>query len=851
MTDMKRLSMIWASLWMTCAVAFAQANITVQVPSVVSLDEQFRLVFLIEGERASDFQWPGTEDFTVQWGPQSGSSSQTSIINGKVSKSVSTSYTYVLMPVREGVFTIPSCSVKVKGKTLYSDPVSVRVGKAQSTSSSGEDLFMTLSLDKTEVVLGEPVTATLKLYTKVPIAGFEDVKFPSFDGFWTQITESPNTVEFHRESLNGEVYDASVLRRYSIVPQKAGDLVIDPAQMVCLVQVKNRNSSTGSIFDSFFQSDYSTVRKRISTAAVTLKVRALPQGAPESFCGGVGKFNIAVMLSKDSLRVHDAASLILKVKGEGNLNMLEAPKIKFPSDFEIYDVKTSDDGNIRSFEYPFIPRHHGDYSIGPVEFSYYDIESNSYKTISTQALDVQVEKSLVSDSQTVSTPFVGVVGKDVKNLGSDIRYICVTKPNLKKSGDLFVNSLLFPLLIAFLILSAIVLYVLITAFRKRRSDVLSDRKRKASKAVKKKLARSASYLEDGLYGAFYEELHKALLGFVTDKLSMETFSPDKENIAQALKDNGLDQALVSEYLELLNACEYARYSPQQESAQMREHYKKALDIISLMDESMNKHKKVSANSLATLLTLLFLGLPTISQASPQEQDCIQLWESGIAAYSAGEWEEAYEDWYKIYESGQRSPQLCYNLGCASFKSSHLSESVLFFERALKLDPNYEDARHNLDYVGQFLLDRIDRVPEFFLLSWINAATNALGSDAWAVISLLFCVLCLACVLYFLLTHSRKARIWSASLAVLTLLCFAFSLSFSISSKNRVLDESEAVIMSAVSVVRSSPDDKSGTELFVLHEGTKVKILESVGEWDKIELQDGRQGWSKKSNLEII
>lgn len=849
---MKRLSMILASLWMTCGLAFAQAHITVQVPSVVSLDEQFRLVFVIEGERVSDFQWPGTEDFSVQWGPQSGSSSQTSIINGKVSKTVSTSYTYVLMPVKEGVFTIPSCSVKVKGKTLTSDPVSVKVGKAQSSSaSSGEDLFMTLVLDKKEVVLGEPVNATLKLYTRVPIGGFEDVKFPAFDGFWSQVTESPNTVEFHRESLNGEVYDASVLRRYSIVPQKAGDLVIDPAQMVCLVQVKNRNSSTGSIFDSFFQSDYSTIRKRISTAPVTLKVRPLPEGAPESFCGGVGKFNIAVMLSKDSLRVHDAASLILKVKGEGNLNMLEAPKIKFPSDFEVYDVKVSDDGNIRSFEYPFIPRHHGEYSIGPVEFSYYDIGSKSYKTVSAQALELKVEKSLMPDSQTAATPFVGVVGKDVKNLGTDIRYISVTDPKLRQSGAFFVTSPVFLVLTVFFIICAIVIYIVVTTLRKRRGDLLSDRKRKASKAVKKKLARSASYLEEGLYGAFYEELHKALLGFVTDKLSMETGSLDKDNIAQALRDNGLGEALVNDYLELLNACEYARYSPQQDSSQMREHYKKALDIISLMDESMNKHKKVSANSLAALLSLLFLSLPAGFQAEAQELDYAQLWESGVVAYSAGEWEEAYANWHKIYDSGQQSAQLCYNLGCASFKSSRLSEAVLFFERALKLDPNYEDARHNLDYVGQFLLDRIDQVPEFFLLSWIKSATNALSSDAWAAIALLLCVLCLACVLLFLLNHSRKAKIWSASFAVVTLLCFAFSLSFSLSSKNRVLDESEAVIMSAVSVVKSSPDDKSGTELFVLHEGTKVKILESVGDWDKIELADGRQGWSKKTNLEII
>lgn len=849
---MKRLSIIWAALWLSCSLAFAQAKVNVQLPSVVSLDEQFRLSFVIEGERVSDFNWPASPDFEVQWGPQSGSSSQTSIINGKVSKSVTTSYTYVLMPKKEGVFTIPSCSVKVKGKTIYSDPVTIRVGKAQNERSTGEDLFMSLTLDKSEVVLGEPVEATLKLYTRVSVGGFEDVKFPAFEGFWSQVTESPNTVEFHRESLNGEVYNASVLRRYRIVPQKVGQLQIEPAQMVCLVQVKNRNSSTGSIFDSFFQSDYTTVRKRVSTAPVSLQVNPLPQGAPESFCGGVGRFNIAVMLSKDSLKVHDAASLILKVKGEGNLNLLEAPKIKFPSDFELYDVKVSDDGNIRTFEYPFIPRHHGEYSIGPVEFTYYDISSKSYKTVSAQALNLKVEKSILPESQSPASPFVGVVGKDVKNLGTDIRYISPAFPKLVKQGVFFVSSPVFIILLAFFTLCATVLYIVLLRLRKRRGDIVSERRRKASKAVKKKLAQSEAYLKDGLQAAFYEELHKALLGFVTDKLSIENSSLDKDSIAQTLKQQGVAESVVTDYLELLNACEFARYSPQQESSLMKEHYRKALDIISLMDESITKHSKSSANSLvSTLLVLLCLGLPAAFEAQAQELDPAQLWESGVAAYSEGEWEEAFDCWHKIYESGQQSAELFYNMACASFKNSQIAEAVLYFEKALKLDPNYADARNNLEYVNQFLLDRIDKVPEFFLLTWIKSATNALSSDAWAVLALLFFVLDLACILLFLLKRSRKSRAWSVSVGLLLLLCFAFSLSFSLSSRNRALDSSEAVIMSAISVVKSSPDDKSGTELFVLHEGTKVKILEGMGDWTKIELQDGRQGWSKKTNLEII
>lgn len=839
-------------MWLSCSLAFAQAKVNVQLPSVVSLDEQFRLSFVIEGERVSDFNWPASPDFEVQWGPQSGSSSQTSIINGKVSKSVTTSYTYVLMPKKEGVFTIPSCSVKVKGKTIYSDPVTIRVEKAQNERSTGEDLFMSLTLDKSEVVLGEPVEATLKLYTRVSVGGFEDVKFPAFEGFWSQVTESPNTVEFHRESLNGEVYNASVLRRYRIVPQKVGQLQIEPAQMVCLVQVKNRNSSTGSIFDSFFQSDYTTVRKRVSTAPVSLQVNPLPQGAPESFCGGVGRFNIAVMLSKDSLKVHDAASLILKVKGEGNLNLLEAPKIKFPSDFELYDVKVSDDGNIRTFEYPFIPRHHGEYSIGPVEFTYYDISSKSYKTVSAQALNLKVEKSILPESQSPASPFVGVVGKDVKNLGTDIRYISPAFPKLVKQGVFFVSSPVFIILLAFFTLCTTVLYIVLLRLRKRRGDIVSERRRKASKAVKKKLAQSEAYLKDGLQAAFYEELHKALLGFVTDKLSIENSSLDKDSIAQTLKQQGVAESVVTDYLELLNACEFARYSPQQESSLMKEHYRKALDIISLMDESITKHSKSSANSLvSTLLVLLCLGLPAAFEAQAQELDPAQLWESGVDAYSEGEWEEAFDCWHKIYESGQQSAELFYNMACASFKNSQIAEAVLYFEKALKLDPNYADARNNLEYVNQFLLDRIDKVPEFFLLTWIKSATNALSSDAWAVLALLFFVLDLACILLFLLKRSRKSRAWAVSVGLLLLLCFAFSLSFSLSSRNRALDSSEAVIMSAISVVKSSPDDKSGTELFVLHEGTKVKILEGMGDWTKIELQDGRQGWSKKTNLEII
>ena len=336
---MKKLFAILIALLGSVAV-WAQQSIRVEVHNIVELSERFNLVFVVEGERdLSDFQWNAPEDFTVVWGPQKGTSTSIQMINGKTTRSTQTSYTYILQARKTGTLTIPAATAKVKGNEIRSKATTIQVvddgssssasagssgssnedrqsgsASARTTSGNPSDIFMRLTLSRNSVVVGEPVMATLKIYHRTNLVDFENVRFPSFNGFWSQEVESPANIEFQREQVDGTMYNSAVLRRWILIPQKAGDQAIDPAEIVCLVNVQQRRS-TGSIFDDFFGSDYVTTRQRVTAKAGPLHVSPLPGGAPASFGGGVGDFQVQARLSKDSIKTHDAASLILTVSG--------------------------------------------------------------------------------------------------------------------------------------------------------------------------------------------------------------------------------------------------------------------------------------------------------------------------------------------------------------------------------------------------------------------------------------------------------------------------------------------------------------------------------------------------------
>ncbi|MBQ7518005.1 MAG: BatD family protein [Bacteroidales bacterium] len=873
---MKKIFFIIGFLAAFVGQAAAQ-SLTVEAPNLVAVGEQFNVSFVYDGNASvSDFQWDGGADFQVVWGPQQGSSTSISIVNGKTTKTVRRSYTYVLQVTAPGVFILPSANLNAKGKVLMSPERRIEVvGAARSqqpssaspqagapsgngnTSSSaqveaGNDIILKMVLDKRTVTLGEPIRATLKLYQRVNITGFDDVKLPSFNNFWSQDVTPPGDINFVRENYKGAIYNAAIIKDYVIIPQKSGQLVIEPAELVCLVY-QRISHNTGSIFDGFFD-DYTTLRKRVNTEPVTVTVRDLPRPAPAGFCGGVGKFEISARVSRDSLKTHEAASLFVTVKGKGNLSLLEAPKVQFPPDFELYDVKINDkidknSGGIsgsRTYEFPFIPRSWGDFSIKPIEYAWYDSSAKGYVTAATPEIPLVVLRG--EENATSNDPQIIIAGthkKGVKDLGSDIRFIHTENKGLHADDPFLLGSKAFYILLVFILGGCAVVLTLGLIRRRRSADVVGSRKRKATRMARKRLKQAKALLDKGIVSAFYEELHKALVGFACDKLNMPTARFTKDNLQQELTARKVSAEDAQAFIDLLDACEMARYSPTDGQDAMRRHFEQAEQLISNLDSRMTDKK--------TLLPLIaFLLLLTGAPAARAATDYVDsLWTKATADYSAGQYDAAAQDYASIAALGLQSADLQYNWGNACYKQKDYGRAILHYEKALKLDPSMDDARYNLEMAQSFTVDDIEQVPELIFVTFFRKMRNGLSANVWTWIFLLLLAVGLAFAVLFFLQEDTGARRRDFFCALAALLIAALCFSFAARQKADYTAQDSAVIVRSVVEVRSSPTDEGASSLFILHEGTKVRLLDSVGNWKNIELSDGRQGWMKASDLEII
>ena len=587
-----------AVIALMCAyAAAAQNSFTVDAPAVVSTDEIFQVVFTAtyESGKISDFTPPSFEGFEVLAGPVQSTSTNYQNINGQSSTTHTRSYTYTVRVVQEGKVTVPSASIKIGKDTYTTDPKTVETVKGQvpdggSSSAgqrAGDDLRLRVSVSKTRVVVGEPVIVTLKLYVQSSaISGFEDVRFPTFDGFWSQEIDAPQNIQFVRENYDGQIYNAALLRRYMLLPQQTGTLTIEPSELVCLLQIQAEQTGPRSIFDDFFSS-YQTIRKRVASEPVTINVSALPAGAPASFTGGVGSFRLSAGFDSDSVAAHEATSLKITISGTGNINLVDAPKVRLPADFESYDVRKTENittgasgstGTL-TFEYPFIPRAPGTFDLEPVEFTYYDIDAGRYRTLSSGPLSLKVGEGTRTDAAVIPS---GVSKRSVESLGEDIRFISTTT-NLRKAGRMMVSSPAMIIIPTVILLAAAAVWVLLARSIVRRSDVAGTRNRKAMKVARARLKNASAFLRQGLYGAFYEELHKALHGYISDKLMLPVADLTRERIGEELRARGKDEAVIQELSDILDACEYARYAPASGSEAMEKHYQQAVKVISQIE----------------------------------------------------------------------------------------------------------------------------------------------------------------------------------------------------------------------------------------------------------------------------
>ena len=555
-------------------------------PAQVIMGRPFQLTYSVN-QRAKDLRAPEFADFDYIAGPYTSQSSSTTFVNGKRTSSFNLTYTYTLVANKEGNFTIPAATIKVDGEQYTSNGVRIKVLPADqpdtrsntqsqnstsnpntSSSASSENIFMRTLVSKTHVHEQEAIQLTYKLYfAGVDIAQLtNNTQLPEFKGFLKQEIEL-GEIQTELEHYNGRNYQTAVLYRTILFPQRSGDIVIDPAQFEALVRVQNR-AQVRSIFDDFFNS-YTTVTKQLKSPGVTIHVAALP-AKPTAFGGGVGQFSLSSKISSTEIQANEAITLTLTLQGSGNMKLLKTPYVDWPEGFEVYDPKISNNFNVttsgvsgsKTIEYLAIPRASGTYTIPPVQFAYYDTQSDTYKTLTTQEYTINITRG--NNEESNATVVNNYVNKEtVQQFGNDIRYIYTgeLETNTPNKEIIRFGSLLFWLCYIIPSLLAVLLFIIFRKQIKENADITRVRYKKANKVAQQRLKKAATLLKENKKDAFYEEIERAAWTYLSDRLSIPTAQLNKDNIAQILASKGISNEIIDEVRRVLSTAEFARYAP--------------------------------------------------------------------------------------------------------------------------------------------------------------------------------------------------------------------------------------------------------------------------------------------------
>lgn len=609
LTDMIKRTVFILFSFMACVCAWADVKVTASAPNAVVVGEDFHFKVAINSHDATDFHAPDMSDFDVLMGPSRSSSSSIQIINGNTTRSMTLTMTYILSAKKEGSFTIKPAAFTVGGTKYSSNAVTIKVlppdrnanrqgNRQQNTTQaprtqsageniSGKDLFITVTANKKRLYEQEAVVLTYKVYSKVNLASL--VEAPNdMEGFHVQEVPLPNEKTLTMEHYNGYNYQTAVWRQYVLFPQRTGKLTIPAIKYEAVVRQQDRSMDP---FDAFFMGGRSIieVKKTIMAPAITLQVDALPE-RPANFSGAVGDFTVTGSLSPDKLKANEAVTMKLTVSGKGNMKLIKTPEIAFPKDFEVYDPKVTDDIKVskngvsgkKTFEYLSVPRHAGKYEIPAVDFCYFEPTSGTYKTVSTSAYTIEVEKG----ASGMASQADYMTKEDLKLLGSDIRYIKTGEGTYRPRGMFFFSTVYYW---GSYLLALFVFGLTLFVFRKRaieNANVARVRGKKANKVAVRRLKHAKSLLHGNNQEAFYDEIMKALWGYVGDKLTLPVAELNKDNVQGKLQDKGVDEKLVTDFLAALDDCEFARFAPGDAGETMDRLYARASDVINRMENSI-------------------------------------------------------------------------------------------------------------------------------------------------------------------------------------------------------------------------------------------------------------------------
>ena len=611
---MKKILLTFTLLISTLAhINAEELSFTADAPNAVVMGETFRLSYTINTHGAKGFRLGNIADFDVLSGPNQSSSSSTSIINGVRTSSKTLTFTCILRPQREGTFTIPSASITADGKPMASKGLTIKVlppdqrgsaaqqsgsqGRRSATAQTGkiadDDLFIIASVNKKKVYEQEAILLTYKIYTTVNLTNVSG-KMPDLKGFHTQEMEMPKgNREFELEHYNGRNYRTIVWSQYVLVPQQSGQLEIPSITFEGTVAQRVQSYDP---FEAFFNggSSYVNVQKSIRTPKITIDVSPLPSGKPASFYGGVGSFSVSSSISATELEENEAVTLKVVISGTGNMKLIKTPEVKFPADFEVYDPKVDNKFALKAgglsgnkvVEYLAIPRHGGNFTIPSVEFSYFDVKSGSYKTLTTPEYVLNVAKGSGSSN---SAPIGYVSKEELRLLGQDIRYIDLQEARYQTKGHYLFGTMGYWL---WYIIPFAAFLVIIIVYRKQaiaNANMAHVKTKKAGKIATRRLKVAKQKIKADDKAGFYDEMLKAIWGYLSDKLMMPVSELSKENVATELASRQVSEELVTKCVDLLGQCEFARYAPSLSGAtDVKDYYERAEELMEELENAIKR-----------------------------------------------------------------------------------------------------------------------------------------------------------------------------------------------------------------------------------------------------------------------
>ena len=584
----------------------AQVTFRASAPNGVVKGEQFRLSYTLNQE-GKDLRLPDLKGFEVLFGPSTSRSFSQQTINGKTTSENSVTYTYILVAPEEGTFTIEPASITVDGGNYRSNSLTIKVlppdkaaenrrggnsesgsASAPSATVSANDAFIRAIVSKNNVYEQEGFTVTFRLYTTLNITDLGKIEFPEFEGFMVEEVPIASNQQLQMERFNGRNYYTANLKKTLLFPQRSGKITIPSGRLEMVFSVPS-----GKRVSTFFgtQEVMADVKKALVTNPLAINVKPLPAGKPANFSNAVGTFTFTPSISTRQTRANEPVTIAITISGTGNLKLIQNPEIKFPTNFEVYDPTVNNNFQVttngltgsRKIEYLAIPRYEGNYNIPAIEFSYFDLNTNSYKTVNSSEYNLQIAKGDPGKASASS-----YVNQQNVRVEQDIRFLKTGEPQYQYKNSFFAGSIGYWLWYLIPLILFVVFYVFNRKIAKENANVALMRTKKANKMAIKRLKVAEKYLKAHDKEHFYDEVLRALWGYFSDKLSIPVANLTKDNIEKELSNYGIGNELIGKFMQILNTCEFARYAPAESDAAMDKLYSETVEVIGEMESKLKR-----------------------------------------------------------------------------------------------------------------------------------------------------------------------------------------------------------------------------------------------------------------------